>query len=242
MLWWAHASTCWNRTCWHGSDLKNARVDPRRCKASREIPKLHLMPVVTSRSRQKPPQCCAQLHLGLILAMDQAKLCSFREIELWVQHLFLSHERAQPQGFASVTLQQIIECDKQMFIRASNNLVGELQSEPGAAETPLDKELKSLRASPELMPYLMPMPVKPQPVKPAAANPNKRGYDTAPEPAPKYQKGKGKGTTKGKSKGAANIDIPPGCVVKTPDGKPLCFAFNKTLCKYKGTGPRCQRG
>lgn len=30
--------------------------------------------------------------------MDQAKLCSFREIELWVQHLFLSQERSQPQG------------------------------------------------------------------------------------------------------------------------------------------------
>ena len=71
------------------------------------------------------------------LAMDQAKLCSFKEIEMWVQHLFLSHERAQPSGFASVTLQQIIECDKQMFTRASNNLVGQLQTEPGSAVTPL---------------------------------------------------------------------------------------------------------
>ena len=35
------------------------------------------------------------------LAMDQAKLCSFTGIERWVQHLFLSHERAQPSGFAS---------------------------------------------------------------------------------------------------------------------------------------------
>ncbi|CAL1142518.1 unnamed protein product [Cladocopium goreaui] len=97
------------------------------------------------------------------LAMDQAKLCSFKEIELWVQHLFLSHERAQPSGFASVTLQQIIECDKQMFIRASNNLVGQLQGEPGSSMTPLDKEIRALRTSPELMPYLMPMPVRPAP-------------------------------------------------------------------------------
>lgn len=35
------------------------------------------------------------------LAMDQAKLCSFREIEMWIQHLFLSHARAQLSGFAS---------------------------------------------------------------------------------------------------------------------------------------------
>ena len=50
-----------------------------------------------------------------------AKLCSFKEIEMWVQHLFLSHERAQPSGFASVTLQQIIECDKQMLSRVSGH-------------------------------------------------------------------------------------------------------------------------
>ena len=129
-----------------------------------------------------------------------------------------------------------------MFIRASNNLVGELQSEPGSAETPLDKELKALRTSPELMPYLMPMPVKQQPTKPAAINPNKRGHEASPEPAPKYQKGKGKGKNKGKTKGPGNIDTPPGCVVKTPGGKPLCFAFNKGICKYRGSGPRCQRG
>ena len=34
------------------------------------------------------------------LAMDQAKLCSFKEIdEMWVQHLFLSHERVQTLRF-----------------------------------------------------------------------------------------------------------------------------------------------
>eukprot|EP00435_Cladocopium_sp_Y103_P031558 s2135_g8.t1 len=176
------------------------------------------------------------------LAMDQAKLCSFREIEKWVQHLFLSHERSQPPGFASVTLQQIIECDKQMFIRASNNLVGNLQSEPGAKETPLDTELQTLRTSPELMPYLMPMQAK-SALKPSP-NPNqptKRLQQNGKGNPNKYRKGKGKGkgTGKGKSK-TGGLDLPPGCVAKTPDGKPLCFAFNRGVCGF--TGPRCQRG
>lgn len=131
------------------------------------------------------------------LAIDQAKLCSFKGIELWVQHLFLSHERAQPSGFASVTLQQIIECDKQMFIRASNNLVGQLQSEPGAAVTPLDKEIKALRTSPELMPYLMPMPVKPAPKASNTPKPDKRAASDASDRLTKYQKGKGEGKAKG---------------------------------------------
>ena len=175
------------------------------------------------------------------LAMDQAKLCSFKEIELWVQHLFLSHERAQPSGFASVTLQQIIECDKQMFIRASNNLVGQLQGEPGSSMTPLDKEIRALRTSPELMPYLMPMPVRPAPK--TNPKPDKRPTSDASDRPSKYQKGKGKGKTKGKTKTkSGSIDIPPGCVTKTPEGKPLCFAFNKGVCGFKGSGPRCQRG
>eukprot|EP00435_Cladocopium_sp_Y103_P027530 s3375_g6.t2 len=172
------------------------------------------------------------------LAMDQAKLCSFREIEKWVQHLFLSHERSQPPGFSSVTLQQIIECDKQMFIRASNSLVGNLQSEPGAKETPLDKEIQTLRTSPELMPYLMPMqsrstgkpnPSANQPPKRPPDNGNAKGNPN------KYRKGKGKGKGghKGKSK-TGGLDLPPGCVAKTPDGKPLCFAFNRGVCGFKG--------
>ena len=177
------------------------------------------------------------------LAMDQARLCSFREMEKWIQHLFLSHERAPPQGFSTVSLQQIIECDKQMLIRAFNNLIGGLQSEPGSQETPLDKQLKDLRTSQELMPYLMPMPAR-QPNKVPPHNPNKRPPAAAPAEQPsKIQKGKGKGKTKSKSKGkSATIDIPPDCVTKTPEGKPLCFAFNKGVCGYKGTGARCQRG
>ena len=178
------------------------------------------------------------------LAMDQARLCSFREAEMWVQHLFLSHERAQPSGFSSVSLQKIIECDKQMFIRASNNLVGKLQSEPGATSTPFDSELRTLRASPELMPYLMPLPSKPAPKAPAAPRPDKRPASDGADRPTKYAKGKGKGKGKYKSKTkqGPTIDLPPGCVAKTPDGKPLCFAFNKGTCGFRGTGPRCQRG
>lgn len=152
---------------------------------------------------------------------------------------FLSHERAQALGFASVTLQQIIECDKQMFIRASNNLVGELQTEPGAAMTPLDKEIKALRTSPELMPYLMPMPVRPQPKNHPKSG--KRAATDASERPSKYQKGKGKGKGKGKSK-QGTVDIPQGCVAKMPDGKPLCFAFNKGVCGFRGSKSRCLRG
>eukprot|EP00435_Cladocopium_sp_Y103_P060513 s739_g22.t1 len=180
---------------------------------------------------------------GSIKVSSKAAALSWK-IEKWVQHLFLSHERSQSPDFASVTLQQIIECDKQMFIQASNSLVRNLQSEPGAQETPLDKELRTLRTSPELMPYLMPMQTKAA-VKPSP-NPNqptKRPQENGKGNPNKYRKGKGKGKGAGKGKSkSGGLDLPPGCVAKTPDGKPLCFAFNRGICGYKGTGPRCQWG
>lgn len=143
-----------------------------------------------------------------------------------------------------MSLQQIIECDKHMLIRAFNNLVGKLQAETGISMTPLDKEIKLLRTSPELMPYLMPLHAKPAPKAPATARPNKMSTSDASEQPTKYPKGKGKGKGKGKSKSkqGSSIDLPPGCVAKTADGKPLCFAFNKGVCGFRGTGPSCQRG
>ena len=87
----------------------------------------------------------------------------------------------------------------------------------------------------------MPMPVRPSPKN--NPKPDKRPAADAPERPNKYQKGKGKGKNKGKAKSKqGTIDIPQGCVAKTPDGKPLCFAFNKGVCGFRGSGPRCQRG
>lgn len=208
------------------------------------------MPVEVSKlaPKQRPrPVCSVGSELGLrnafqrrSLAMDQARLCSFRGIEMWIQHLlFLSHERAQPAGFASVSLQQIIECDKQMLIRASNNLVGKLQAETGISMTPLDKEIKLLRTSPELMPYLMSLHAKPAPKAPATPRPNKRSTSDASEQPTKYPKGKGKGKGKGKSKSkqGSSIDLPPGCVAKTADGKPLCSPSTKASADFGEPGP-----
>ena len=173
------------------------------------------------------------------LALDQARVCSFRVIEKWVQHLFLAHGRSQPAGFANVTLSQMIECDKQLFVKASNELAGSLTAEPGQPK-PLDAVIERLQTSNELQQFLMPLPTKND-------NPNKRkSLEQNHDQQNKQAKGKGK--HKGKSKGKGNqstsgtISLPPGCVAKTPEGKPLCFGFNRGTCKFKGSGPRCGRG
>lgn len=50
------------------------------------------------------------------LAMDLAELASFTTIETWVQFLFAQLVKDPPKGFAKVSLQQILDCDRQLFV------------------------------------------------------------------------------------------------------------------------------
>ncbi|CAJ1376575.1 unnamed protein product [Effrenium voratum] len=72
------------------------KVQDPRCKAST---KLKLRAALQRRS----------------LAMDLAGIAEFTVVEAWVQFLFTHVAREQPHGFNKVTLQQLVECDKQMF-------------------------------------------------------------------------------------------------------------------------------
>ena len=90
------------------------------------------------------------------LAFDLANLATFRILEEHVQYLFSVMQRSQPKGFQGVQLSQIIEADKQMFILASNNLMGRLSPAAGSAP-PLDDEIIRLSRSPEIMQYLTPL-------------------------------------------------------------------------------------
>ena len=61
------------------------------------------------------------------LAMDLAGLASFEVTETWVQTLFSHLIREAPRGFAKVSLQQILDCDRQLFILASHRTMGKLK-------------------------------------------------------------------------------------------------------------------
>ena len=74
-------------------------------------------------------------------AMDLAGIASYDVVEPWVQFLFSQMLREQPRGFSKVTFQQLIDCDKQMFIMASHKTLGKLQSSP-ADPKPLDEAIK----------------------------------------------------------------------------------------------------
>ncbi|CAJ1374802.1 unnamed protein product [Effrenium voratum] len=111
--------------------------------------------------KAQDPRCEASTELKLraalqrrSLAMDLAGIAEFTVVEAWVQFLFTHVAREQPHGFNKVTaLQQLVECDKQMFTLAAHRTMGCLQRGP-ADPKPLDEAIQALKTSHEVLQYL----------------------------------------------------------------------------------------
>ena len=167
------------------------------------------------------------------LAMDLAGIASYDVIEPWVQFLFSQLLRDQPRGFSRVTLQQLIDCDKQLFIMASHQTLGKLQSSPASGK-PLDGAIKELKVSHEILQYLSPLPAvrhhDPPPLGPPRPPKGQKVHDD------KEEKGKGKGKH-------AKVNIPEGCTTHDAENRPLCFKYQTGKCSFKGpAGKRCAKG
>ena len=86
-----------------------------------------------------------------------AGLVSFPVAEGWVQVLCSHLLRDPPRGFAKISLQQILDCDKQLFTVASHRTMGNLQVGPNNVK-PLDAIFNELRSSGEVLQFLTPLP------------------------------------------------------------------------------------
>ena len=171
------------------------------------------------------------------LAMDLSGIASFDVVEGWVQYLFSQLMRDQPRGFSKVSLQQALDCDKQLFTLASHRTMGSLQKASDGTK-PLDDAILALKDSSEVLQYLMPLPSVRTHEAPASSN-------SRPEKFQKTEKPVGKTGAKGSGKtgGANKVQIPDGCTTHDDEHKPLCFAFQNNKCKFKGApGKRCARG
>lgn len=194
-------------------------------------------------NKQNEPNCEANTELKLraawqrrSLAMDLAGLATFETIESWVQFLFQQLIKEQPKGFSKVSLQQLLESDKQLFIQASHQTMGKLQSIPPQPK-PLDAVIDSLKTSSEVLQYLVPLPGNRShyPPTPTTPRPPKTAKTSHPTP-----KAGGKNST---SSGSAKLSLPDGCVSHDDQNRPLCFGFQTGKCKWKGPhGKRCARG
>ena len=232
ILTYVKAETC----CSRAQEVETIRKDPAVSTDATGLLKLG--------SKNADPSCETNTELKLksawqrrSLAMDLAGLASFEVTETWSQFLFGHLLREQPKGFAKISLQQIMDTDKQLFILASHQTMGKLSSAPHEKK-PLDEAFEKLKESTEVLQFLTPLPA--QRVHEAPTSNNNR-----PTKVPKVDKG-GKGNSKGGNNsgaGPSKAQLPEGCVTHDDDRKPLCFAFQSGKCKFKGpAGKRCARG
>ena len=171
------------------------------------------------------------------LAMDLAGLATFDVFEGWVQFLFQQLLKEQPRGFSKISLQQILDCDRNLFVLAAHESMGNLSSNPGD-EKPLDGIIEKLRISNEVLQYLTPLPT----VRNHEPSLQPSNRPTKVQKTEKGSKGGGKGQTKG-APSPSKLQLPEGCVSHDADGKPLCFAYQNGKCRFKGpAGKRCARG
>ena len=170
------------------------------------------------------------------LAYHIAGICSYQTLDALIQRMFSLMTKEPVKGFRAVSLQQVINADREMWMLAAQEARGKSLMDP---TKPLDSILELAFKAPETTYHLLPMPQSgggkgDQPPAPRdnhrGDGPLKRPFKGGGNPSAKRQKGKGKG-----------IDIPAGCVAETGAGQRICFQYNRKRCNHQDKD-RCPRG
>ncbi len=160
------------------------------------------------------------------LAYDLANIGSFHEMDAWTHRLFEKMNETPMSGYKSVSMEQIMNADRMLWIKMADETRSNLTTDPAHGKS-FDVAWRRLVDHAEVMAYLAPLP------SPSSSRPT--------VDPPWNPKGKGKGKQKGAGKGP--IQVPDGCSIFTEDKKPICKLFNVGSCFAKvKPGKRCQRG
>ncbi|CAE7434029.1 SLC24A2 [Symbiodinium sp. CCMP2592] len=166
------------------------------------------------------------------LAMEQAGLLGFKEHEKWAERLLHSRYREVPSGYTRVSIQQLLQADKQLFVTAANECRSGVQvTETGRA---LDEAWMRCADLTEVSHLLAPL-ASPPPAKIPFERPTPYGRG----------KGRGKGSGKGKQPSRREVTMPEDLKdghANTPKGVPICFDAQRGKCTRQLTGNKCFRG
>ena len=90
------------------------------------------------------------------LAFDQFSILSFSFWEKWHTYLFDLVQRPRAPGYSPVTLQQVLDADRQLFVVASQNLPsGICPREDGSR--PAEEVVEAAKADPIVVTLLRPL-------------------------------------------------------------------------------------
>ena len=177
-----------------------------------------------------------QAFLRRSLAYDLAGIATFAVLDLWTQKLFEKMSEMPLSSYRHISVEQVINADKALWVKVSNDTRGKLQPKTGA-DKPFDIAFEKFSEHPEVLQHLTPL---------QSVGTQKNDNPNAPS-----SKGKGKGSnhfdSKGKSsngKGKPNtgIAVPDDCEIFV-DGKQLCKRWQVGRCTAKiKPGKRCMVG
>ena len=183
-----------------------------------------------------------QALLRRALAFDQANLISFSVLNAWTTKLFDITSIEPPSGYRRVSVEQLLNADKELFIKASEICRSDLVALPGQPK-PVDQVITRLMEDPRVQYLLLPLPQFA-----GSSGATKDRWTPYPGPAEertakgdKGGKSSGKGN-KGGKKGKPTLSLPDGCVTRDSKNRPICFAFNTSGCSGAKAGSRCRKG
>ena len=160
--------------------------------------------------------CLAFTRRGL--ALDQANILDYLEHDKWVERLFDSKITTQPEGYSNITMQQVINADRKLFVKLAELTRAGIQLT--AAGRPVDLVFKQAMDHPDVMHLLQPLPAS------SSSSSSKRPREGLDEPSnqtrPVRPKGKGKGRNKGSTQSTGSLTI------KMPAGLEILFALTIT--------------
>eukprot|EP00435_Cladocopium_sp_Y103_P034661 s1851_g9.t1 len=178
-----------------------------------------------------------QAFLRRSLAYDLAGLATFSVLDLWTQKLFEKMNEAPLANYRHVSVEQIINADKALWVKVSDETRGKLQPKTGD-EKAFDVAFKKFCDHPEVLQHLSPL----QSI--SRAEPASSAFQSGKGKSFSANDGKGK-QGKGKSSGKTpgpGIPVPDNCEIFV-DGKQLCKRWQVGKCTAKvKPGKRCMIG
>eukprot|EP00435_Cladocopium_sp_Y103_P041572 s3385_g11.t1 len=91
------------------------------------------------------------------LALDQANVLDYLEHDRWVERLFDCKVSSQPDGYAKISMQQIINADRKLFVKLAELTRTGIQLT--GTGRPLDLVFKKAMDHPDVLHLLQPLPV-----------------------------------------------------------------------------------
>jgi len=176
-----------------------------------------------------------QAFLRRSLAYDLAGIATFAVLDLWTQKLFEKMNEAPLSNYRHISIEQVINADKALWVKVSNDTRGKLQPKTGT-DKPFDVSFEKFSEHPEVLQHLTPL---------QSIGAHKQDTSTT------FSGGKGKGgnqsdgkgkSSKGKGKVNSGIAVPDDCEIFV-DGKQLCKRWQVGRCTAKiKPGKRCMVG